>query len=141
MNWLLLILASRFGRMCGLGADSVVKGFNRMKVKLTPSGVKDIPLPESGKKIYWCSELIGFGVRAVPSGKSYVVRTRVGGGRQGRDVIYSVGRCNEISLPVARTKAMDALARLRSGTDLLKEKALKAEQEKAESLTLRELFN
>lgn len=112
-----------------------------MKVKLTPSGVKDIPLPEAGKKIYWCCELIGFGVRAVPSGKSYVVRTRVGGGRQGRDVIYSIGRCNEISLSVARTKAMDALARLRSGTDLIKEKRLKEEQEKAESLTLRELFD
>ena len=75
-----------------------------MAEKLTATYVNDLPPPERGQKIYFDTEIVGFGVRVLASGvKSFVLdywsnqrQRRVTIGRWGkRDGAWTVARARE----------------------------------------------
>ena len=81
-----------------------------MHVKLTEPVVKNLTAPEKGQKIYWDSELKGFGLRATAGGaKAFILNYRTKEGREGR---YLIGRPQDgtparlWNLPVVETTAM-----------------------------------
>jgi len=69
--------------------------------------------------VYWDSELLGFGVRAYPTGrKVYVVQTRADG-RDGKRV--TVGRHGVITPEEARRRAAHIISRIKAGEDPIPE--------------------
>ncbi len=70
---------------------------------------------ERGNRVFWDSELPGFGIRVHSTGhKVYVAQARVPGGLPKRGVI---GRDAEISTRDARRKAAEMIDRIRRGLD------------------------
>ena len=70
---------------------------------------------ERGNRVFWDSELPGFGIRVHASGhKVYVAQARIPGGLPKRGVI---GRYVEISTEDARRKAAETIDRIRRGLD------------------------
>ncbi len=111
------------------------------KIKFTASSIQDIALPKEGRKDIWDIQLPCFGIKATPKGKSYFVQARAGSGRERRDVIYSIGKCDEISLHQAKLKAQQALANIRAGSDLNIEKKQAVKQQALSTLTLKAAFD
>ena len=70
---------------------------------------------ERGNRVFWDSELPGFGIRVHSTGhKVYVAQARVPGGLPKRGVI---GRYVEITIEDARRKAAEMIDRIRRGLD------------------------
>ena len=70
---------------------------------------------ERGNRVFWDSELPGFGIRVHSTGhKVYVAQARIPGGLPKRGVI---GRYVEISTEEARRKAAETIDRIRRGLD------------------------
>ena len=70
---------------------------------------------ERGNRVFWDSELPGFGIRVHSTGhKVYVAQARIPGGLPKRGVI---GRYVEISTEDARRKAAEMIDRIRRGLD------------------------
>ena len=71
----------------------------------------------------WDTELRGFGVKALKSGKkNYIVKYRVGGGRSAKQRWMKLGDCNVLKLPKAREQAQQVLAAASRGEDPQAEK-------------------
>jgi integrase len=93
-------------------------------MKLTKREIDKITLPTQGQTFYWDEELKGFGLRATPSGMSYVVRGTVrGGGRRPR---ITLGRHGPFTPDMARAEARKALGEMERGIDRVR--AAKAQQ-------------
>ena len=70
---------------------------------------------ERGNRVFWDSELPGFGIRVHATGhKVYVAQARIPGGLPRRGVI---GRYAEITIEDARRKAAETIDRIRRGLD------------------------
>ena len=70
-------------------------------MKLTEQFIRDIK-PSAIKKIYFDSELPGFGVRTYETGaKSYIIRYKIGY----RQYLRTIANCRDISLNSARDLA------------------------------------
>lgn len=93
-----------------------------MKRKLTKTSVEKIQ-PGNQDKIVWDTDVKGFGVKVTPRGRrSYFVRYRVGGGRNGRQRKPTIGTHGVITCDQARDVARRTLAAARDGKDPFQEK-------------------
>lgn len=104
----------------------------RANINLTKTRVDAIPHPQSGQKLYWDSELSGFGVRVTPGSKTYFVEARV----DGRTSRVSLASHLELTAEAARREAKKHLGDMSRGINLNHEKA----EKRARALTLAELF-
>ena len=89
------------------------------EIMLTMKAVEGLSLPDDYKdekrqKIYWDTDLSGFGVRVTRNSKSYICQTRV----NRRTVRYTIGRTNQISAHNARRMAKDKLHSMLQGEDV-----------------------
>lgn len=100
-------------------------------MKLNKRTVEGLSLPESGQRFVWDSELRGFGVRLNPSGRTYIIQSRVNGVSRR----ITIGHHGVLTCEEARKKAAIELAGMLQGVDPVIEKA----REAAYSLTLKEL--
>lgn len=93
-----------------------------MKQKLTKTSVEKIQ-PGNQDKIVWDTDVKGFGVKVTPRGRrSYFVRYRVGGGRNGRQRKPTIGTHGIITCDQARDMARRTLAAARDGKDPYQER-------------------
>lgn len=84
---------------------------------LTQRTIKGLE-PEGARYIVWDSELKGFGLRVEPGGvKTFLVRYRAGGGRNGTRRQLTVGRYGTFTPDQARDAAKVALANVALGQD------------------------
>jgi hypothetical protein len=85
--------------------------------RLTKRSVEAIPVG-SKRTHAWDDQLAGFGVRVLPNGRRrYVVKYRVGGGRQARQRWYQLGAHGQITCEQARDRAVQILAAVGRGED------------------------
>lgn len=99
--------------------------------KLTKTLVENTPIPDTGDNWVWDSELEGFGIRAMASGrKTYVVRYRVKGIRTQRKM--TLARCTDIPPEKARELARKVFAQVAEGKDPVGDKRV---QQEAPTLT------
>jgi len=78
---------------------------------LTERRIRDAG-PEARTRILWDSQVKGFGLRITPAGtKSYILNYRVAG----RERRTTLARASELSLKVARARATEELAAIRTG--------------------------
>ena len=83
--------------------------------KITPTIIRNIVPPATGKAFVWCSTLPGFGVRTLPSGRSvYVVRYRT---TTGTERTMALARCTDMAPDDARELAREVFADVRRGSD------------------------
>src|SRR5262245_7563769 len=88
--------------------------------RLTTTRAERATLPQSGQSFLWCSELVGFGVRLLPSGaRSWVVRVR----HLNKEVRLTLGAISALPFegpddhPGARDLARIAINAARRGVD------------------------
>ncbi|HUT50143.1 MAG TPA: integrase family protein, partial [Alphaproteobacteria bacterium] len=87
-------------------------------VKLTKRSVEGCPPDKNRDVILWDTEVKGFGCKITPTGRRvYLVKYRVGGGRQGRARKPSIGLHGEITVDQARRTAREWLGEARKGND------------------------
>jgi len=97
--------------------------------KLTKRLIETKPAPEKDEVI-WCSKVTGFGVRFYPSGKkAFILKRRIGSGRLAKQRKMTLGTFPAISLVVAQKRAVEAIAKMQSGQDVV---AQRMEQQIAE---------
>jgi integrase len=89
-------------------------------------------LPDKGQVFYWDDKLIGFGVKATPSGLSYIVQDRV----NGKTCRAIIGKHGPFTPDSAREQAKDKLNTMEQGKNLNDEK----KKARAQAITLREVF-
>lgn len=105
------------------------------KPKLTKTRVESLPFPAKGEKLYWDSDLPGFGVRATARGVlSYIVQGRASGkvrrvtiGQHGKPISAT----ETLTADKARKLAMGLIASLSKGIDPVDEKKRAAETAKS----------
>jgi integrase len=90
-----------------------------MSSKLTDSGVKALPAPAKGSRIFYDDVAKGFGVRVTSTGaRSFVLNYRT---RLGRERRYTIGTFPDWKTGPARTEAIDLKKRVDQGGDPLGE--------------------
>ncbi len=92
--------------------------------KLTNAFIKKIETPEKGQKLLWDTGTKGFGVRATPGGKVFVVQGRV----NGRDRRVKIASCDIFSADEAKKRAKTLLQDMANGIDPNAEKKKKDTQ-------------
>lgn len=97
-------------------------------MKLTKAIVESATLPETGQAFLWDSDLKGFGVKLIPSGRVYVVQSRV----KGNTKRIVLGKHGVITLAEARKKAQIELSKMLEGKD----PSIERKRETALSVTL-----
>lgn len=106
------------------------------KRKLTKVVVDGLPFTEKGQqKIYWDSELSGFGVRVTAGAKTYIVQARV----DGKTVRASIGSSKKWTAEEARKEAK--ASDLSRGINVNRIKAEKKAEAKVKSQTLGKLLD
>ena len=83
------------------------------KKKLTKTVVETLVLPVKGQTFVWDSELIGFGVKLTPTGRTYVAERRV----NGKTRRVTLGKHGVLTADQARSKAIKTLAEMTDGLD------------------------
>jgi integrase len=87
----------------------------RAKVRLDKGSVDDA-LPEARPYLLWDADLVGFGLKVLPSGvKTYLVHYRIGQGRAGIKKEYTIGRHGTVTPKQARDEAKRVLAEAQLG--------------------------
>jgi integrase len=107
---------------------------------LTKSQIEQAKPPATGRTVLWDHTLPGFGARVFPSGqRSFILQYRLPGSRKKQTA--TIGTYGQLTLPQARTKALELLAKLRLGSDPQAERKARAKAESvgAELLTVRKL--
>ena len=102
-------------------------------MKLTKREIDRLTLPATGQRIYWDSELRGFGLRLTPSRMTYVAQGRV----NGRTVRVTLGRHGPLTPDQARAEARKCLGHMDRGLD--RNRAEKAE--KLAGVTLEQAYS
>lgn len=101
-------------------------------IRINKTAIKEITPPDSGYKLYWDSDLRGFGVRVTAAGAiSYIAEARV----NGKTRRETIGKHGTFTPEQARKKAKAKLGRMAEGIDLSAER----QRKKALSVTLREV--
>src|SRR5690606_32779624 len=91
----------------GHGAD--------MAQKLTDTIVKSLPLPVTGNKIHYDTEVKGFGCRVTAAGaRAFILNYRTKAGRERR---FTIGSVPEWKVGAARDEAASLKRRVDSGGD------------------------
>src|SRR5258708_6120667 len=99
-----------------------------MRAKLTPAFIAKLPVPVTGRTIYWDAAMPGFGLMVTKNGhKSFVVDYRAAGHK--RRMHLKSG----LTLSDARREAKAVLGRVAKGGDPLSERR-KTERAKSETL-------
>ena len=99
-----------------------------MRAKLTPAFIAKLPVPGTGRTIYWDAAMPGFGLMVTKNGhKSFVVDYRAAGHK--RRMHLKSG----LTLTDARREAKAVLGRVAKGGDPLSERRW-AERAKGETL-------
>ena len=97
--------------------------------------VVDAAKPKNQEFFVWDGELIGFGLRVLPSGvKSYIARYQLGPGRRAPVRRVTIGKHGKLTADLAREEARKILADVVRGEDPAGERALQRRE-----LTLGEL--
>ena len=106
-------MSSARKRYVALGVDIVWTRGLIMAQRLTDAIAKRLPIPAKGNRIYYDTEVGGFGARITAAGaRSYVLTYRVRGGRQRR---YTIGSATEWQATAARDEAQPPQAACGSG--------------------------
>lgn len=103
------------------------------KIKLTKTNVENIPFTEKGQKIYFDTELKGFGLLVSPTVKSYIAQKDV----RRRTCRINIGRHPAWSVEEARKKARYYTNLMDNGQD---PRELEA-QEKAKNITFKQAWD
>lgn len=99
--------------------------------------VVDASKPEASKYILWDTEIPSFGLRVMPSAtKSYILRYRIGKGRNAKGRMITLGKYTELTCEAARTLARDFKAEARLGLDPEQERR----QELVQDMTFADLL-
>lgn len=101
-------------------------------MKLTKREIDRIELPTKGYRLFWDSDLEGFGLRATPSRLTYVAQGRV----NGRSVRVTLGRHGALTPDQARAEARKCLGDIDRGIDRNRIKRT----ERAAGITLEEAY-
>ena len=110
------------------GTFSMAK--NTAQIRINATAIKKITPPDSGYRLYWDSDLRGFGLRVTAAGAmAYIAEARV----DGKTRRVTIGRHGTFTPDQARKKAKTELGRMADGTDPSAEK----QRQKALSVTLR----
>ena len=97
---------------------------------LTKARIEKATPPTKGRTVLWDHELPGFGCRVAASGRrSFIVSYRLRGTR--RAITATIGTYGVLTLPQARDKARELLAKVRLGVDPLAEQRARAKAEQA----------
>lgn len=90
-----------------------------MAEKLDSRRLTKLAAPKSGNRIYYDSEVLGFGCRVTAAGaRSFILNYRT---RSGRERRYTIGPASEWSVPAARNEAKELKKRIERGDDPLAE--------------------
>ncbi|NNC35808.1 MAG: site-specific integrase [Hyphomonadaceae bacterium] len=91
-------------------------------VKLTKRLIETKTSTEKDE-VLWCSTVKGFGVRFYPSGKkAFILKRRVGSGRLAKQRKMTLGTFPAMSLAVAQKRAVEAIAKMQAGEDVVKQR-------------------
>jgi integrase len=108
---------------------------------LTTSRIDKAKPPAKGREVIWDHDMPGFGCRVFPSGqRSFIVQYRLPGSRKKQTA--TLGVYGRVTLPQARKRAQEILAKVRLGGDPQTERKARAEAEArdARALTVRLLL-
>ncbi len=109
------------------------------KVRLTAERIRQIEPPKSGEVTVWDSDVLGFGVRCLPSGiKTYIVAYRAGYGRAGTPRRFTIGKVDGLRLDDARSFALELRARVLKGDDPVEQRRREAREKATPALLLSE---
>jgi integrase len=89
-----------------------------MRIKLTDRAVRELPHPARGSKVTFDSELTGFGLRATPGAKAFVLSCRI----EGRQRQLSIGGFPEWPTDMARKEAARLKRLIDLGRDPMRER-------------------
>ena len=90
-----------------------------MGQRITEKIIRSVPVPNTGNRIIYDSEIPGFGARMTAAGVvSFVLNYYV----RGRERRYTIGRHPELSLAAARDEAIGLRELIRGGGDPLEER-------------------
>jgi integrase len=96
-----------------------------MAQRLTDAIVKRLPPPEKNNKVYYDTDVKGFGARVTAAGaRSFVLTYRTRAGRERR---YTIGSCTDWATTAARAKARELRRNIDDGGDPLAD--IEAERE------------
>ena len=88
-----------------------------MAEKLNTKGIEKLPAPKTGNRIFYDSEVTGFGCRVTSAGvKSFVLNYRT---RSGRERRYTIGPVSEWTVTAARNEAKELKKQIERGGDPL----------------------
>ena len=88
-----------------------------MAEKLNTRGVEKLPAPKTGNRIFYDSQVKGFGCRVTSAGvKSFVLNYRT---RSGRERRYTIGPVSEWTVTAARNEAKELKKQIERGGDPL----------------------
>jgi Arm domain-containing DNA-binding protein/integrase-like protein len=88
-----------------------------MAEKLNTKSVEKLPAPKTGNRIFYDSEVKGFGCRVTSAGvKSFILNYRT---RSGRERRYTIGPVSEWTATAARNEAKDLKKQIERGGDPL----------------------
>ncbi len=104
-----------------MSTSSVAARERRPAIRISKKTVDALPRPEHGKReVHWDENVKGFGVEVTSSGRrTYVLHYRMGG-RSAPSRRYTIGaHGSPWTAETARSRALDLLAMIRTGTDPL----------------------
>ena len=99
---------------------------NRLKFKLTKTNIDGLQLTQKGQRIYWDSQLPGFGVVIGKTAKSYVVQHDI----NGRAVRVTIGKHGVFTPDEARQEARRLLNEMALGRNPVEEKRKRKQENK-----------
>lgn len=100
------------------------------RVNFTNTFIAEVPLPESGRQIYWDTKERNLGLRVTPLGRTLFVRVRVSTTLKSKVYEHNLDEQRDIKL--ARNEAAERRIELRSGIDRALNKKRAAEQKMRE---------
>jgi integrase len=90
-----------------------------MAEKLDNRDIKRLPAPKAGNRIYYDSEVAGFGCRVTSGGaRSFILNYRT---RSGRERRFTIGPASEWNVTAARNEAKELKKKIERGDDPLAE--------------------
>ena len=106
---------------------------NRTHIKVSKTTVERLVAPSQGYRLYWDTELKGFGVRVTASGvRSFILQSRI----HGKDRRLTIGRFPGITAEEARKNAKQLIGEIAGGGDPIASK----QRAKLKAVTLEQAF-